>query len=588
MNEDIKLKLELLPNDPGCYLMKNKDNKIIYVGKAKNLKNRVRSYFTGAHNNKTTRLVEDITSFDYIITNSEVESLVLESNLIKQHDPKYNILLTDDKSYPYILLTNDKHPRLLVVRNPKSKKLNGKIFGPYPNVFAARKTCELLNRLYPLRKCNKIPKQACLYYHMHQCLGPCIIDEEFDYSLYKKDITSFLNGNSKEIIKQLEFQMEESSKNLEFEKAIEFRNLLDYLNTTLSDQTITISDTQSKDIIGFKIDEDSISICVLYMRNGKIVQNYFSIFPIVDEINIMIESILIQLYENKSLIPKEIIIDKYIDSEVIEQFLNTKIIIPIKGSKKDLLDLANKNATENLIKNKLLYKNKVLKKFETIESLANLLNIDTPYHIEAFDNSNLFGEYPVSAMVVYKNGKPSKKDYRKYHIKTVKGANDYESMKEVIYRRYLKLKLEDLPFPDLIIMDGATIQVNACLEVLKLLNLNINVIGIKKDINHKANSIIYNNEEYKIEKNSDIYLFISNVSQTVHDFAISFFRSTKVKGMFSSRLDGIKGLGPKKKELILKHFLSIDKISNATTEEFKEIGINEELSNLIKEHLKEN
>ncbi len=585
---DIKDKLKLLPDSPGCYLMKNKDNKVIYVGKAKILKNRVRSYFIGAHNLKTTKLVSEIVDFDYIITSSELESLVLEINLIKQYDPKYNIMLTDDKTYPYILLTNEAHPRLYVVRNVNSKTKIGKIFGPYPNVNSARKTVEMINRVYPFRKCRIIPKKECLYYHMHQCLGPCINDEKYDYSDYKREVIRFLNGDTKVILNGLESKMEEASVNLDFEKAIEFRDLIEDIKITTLKQKISIGDLTSRDIFGIYFDEENVSICVLYMRNGNIVQNYYTTIPLIGTVEDLISTFLLQYYKTEELKPSEIMINEEFNNIEISNILNVSFVTPQKGKKKEILDMANLNAKESLENKNILHQNKVLKKIETIEKLGELLNINAPYYLEAFDNSNIFGEYPVSAMVVYKNGKPSPKDYRKYHVKTVVGSNDYETMKEVIYRRYLRLKMEDAVLPDLIVMDGGEIQVNACKEVLASINANINVMGIKKDNNHKARAIVFNDMEYEIDKSSDIYLLLANISQTVHDFAISFFRSTKAKGMFSSRLDGVKNLGPKRKEKLLKHFITIDNIKNASLEEFREIGINDELAESIISHLNDN
>lgn len=584
MEIDIKEKLKLLPDQPGCYLMKDKTGKVIYVGKAKILKNRVKSYFVGAHNAKTTKLVSEICDFDYIITASELESFVLECNLIKQYDPKYNILLTDDKTYPYIVLTNEVHPRLIVVRN-LIRKRNGKYFGPYPNVSSARKTVSLLNLLYPLRKCNVIPKKECLYFHMHQCLAPCIHNEPMDYTKYKSQITSFLNGDCQIVLKDLNQKMEEASLNLEFEKAIEYRDLIEDIKVTTEKQKISINDFIMRDIVGFHYDENDMSINVLYMRQGNIVQNYNTIFSYVGEPLEAFVSFILQFYQDVETRPKEILVSSAEIASQLEHLFNFDVISPIKGKKKELVEMARLNAKKDLENKRILHQNKVLKKIETIEKLGALLEIDPPYYLEAFDNSNLFGEYPVSAMVAYKNGKPSLKDYRKYHVKSVVGANDYDTMKEVIYRRYLRLKMEDAVFPDLIVMDGGEIQVNAAKEVLASLNISIHVVGIKKDQNHKANVLVFNDKEYKIEKNSDIYLLIANISQTVHDYAISFFRSTKAKGLFTSRLDGIKNLGPKRKEKLIKHFMSIDNIKKATIDEIVSLGISREVAQDILIHL---
>lgn len=584
MNDTLREHLKQLPEKPGCYLMKDRTGRIIYVGKAKILKNRVKSYFTGAHNAKTTKLVSEIDDFEYIITKSEIESLVLEMNLIKQHDPKYNIMLTDDKTYPYILLTNEEYPRLMVVRTKTKTKKSGHYFGPYPNVNAARKTCELLNKIYPFRKCQALPKKECLYYHIHQCNGPCINDN-VDYRQYSKDVISFLNGSTKNVLDDLKKEMMLASDNCDFERAGAYRDLIRDIETTTNKQIISTNDLKSKDVFGFFVSDDEISVHVLYIRNGSIVENYHTNFTYILDSETVISDFILNFYSDDKFKPSEIITTFNVDVELLEKQIGKTITIPQKGVKFSLANMANENAKKDYTDMKNIYKSKVLKKMDTIEELGNLLNIPTPYHIEAFDNSNLFGEYPVSAMVVYKNGKPSKKDYRKYHIKTVKGANDYESMKEVIYRRYLRLQMEDAPLPDLIVMDGGEIQVNAALEILNILNVNVPVMGIMKDDHHKAKSIIYNNKEILLDRNTDLYLLLVNISQTVHDFAISFFRSQKAKGFFSSRLDGIKGVGPKKKEAILKKFINVDGMINGSVEDYKSIGINEELRNSIITHL---
>lgn len=584
MNDELRERLNILPDKPGCYLMKDKNNKIIYVGKAKNLKNRVRSYFRGAHNLKTTKLVSEIFDFEYIITSSEMESLILENNLIKQHDPKYNIMLTDDKTYPYILLTKDKYPRLVVIRTKNKTKKDGCYFGPYPDVKAARKTCDLLNKIYPFRKCQSLPKKECLYFHMHQCLGPCL-DKMVDYHLYKQNVTAFLNGDTKDVIRKLTTEMEQASLDLDFEKAIAYRDLINDINQTTNKQIISTNDLRSKDVFGFYISEEEISVHVLYIRNGSIVENYHTNFTYILDANEEIFKFIANFYTDEKFKPREIMLGYDIDKDLLSDLLKVTVHIPQKGNKLNIVKMANDNAFKDYTDMKNIYKSTVLKKIDTVEELGRLLQIDPPYHLEAFDNSNLFGEYPVSAMVVYKNGRPSPKDYRKYHIKTVKGANDYESMKEVIYRRYFRVLMDNEPRPDLVVMDGGQIQVNAALDVLKSLNLPIPVMGIEKDDKHTAKAIVFNNQEIPLDKNSDLYLLLVNISQTVHDFAIRFFRSQHAKGFFTSRLDGIKGIGPKKKEMLLKRFVNIDNIKAGTIEEFKEIGINEELRNRIIKHL---
>ena len=576
----IEEKLALLPDKPGSYQMRDKDGNIIYVGKAKNLKNRVRSYFHGAHNAKTTRLVSEICDFTYVITESELEAFVLELNLIKEYDPKYNISLTDDKTYPYIALTNEKHPRLLVTREQKKKGF-ARYFGPYPNVKAARATCDLLNRLYPLRKCYRIPEKECLYYHMHQCLAPCINKERFDYTEYKSEIAKFLNGDSDNIVKELEEKMNLASESMDFERAIEYRDLINDINNTVKRQKITINDLTSRDYIGIYENDGDISINIIITRLGSIVQNHQTIINGFDLENDVL-SYITQFYESNTK-PNEICVIG-IDLELLEEALDVKVVDVKLGKKKELLDMALYNAKFNLENKRNIYKNTVLKKKETIESLGELLNINTPRRIEAFDNSNLFGEYPVSAMVCYINGKAAPKEFRKYHIKTVEGANDYASMKEVIYRRYFRLLMEDSPMPDLIVMDGGEIQVHAALDVITSLGLEIPILGIQKDDHHKATILFFNEEYIKIDKNSDIYLLLADISQRVHDFAISFFRSNKAKGFFKSQLDDIKGLGPKRKELLIEKFTTIDNVKNASIEEIENIGIPKNLAIEIYDH----
>lgn len=585
MNDEIKLKLELLPDKPGCYLMKDKTGQIIYVGKAKNLKNRVRSYFHGSHNAKTTKLVSEINTFDYIITASNKESFVLEINLIKQYDPKYNIMLKDDKTYPFIALTNEPNPRLIVTREPR-KRNNAKYFGPYPNVRDARLTCNLLNQLFPLRKCYKLPKKECLYYHMHQCLGPCINKEAFDYSEIKKEISDFLNGKTDKVLAILENKMQQAANNLEFEKAKEYRDEITSIKNTTDPQKIDLNRNINVDYIGTYAKDDNLAIHILMMRQGSITLNYSTIVPIIGDENETFNAFMTQYY-TPSITPKELFVEaKYYDED-LASVLNTKLTTPQKGQKYEVLDMAILNAKKDLETKFLINQNKALRATETIEELGKLLGISTPYTIESFDNSNLFGEYPISALVVYKNGRPCPKLFRKYHVKTVKGANDYETMKEVVYRRYLRLVMENEPLPDLILMDGGQIQVNACLETLQSLNVTIPVAGIQKDDHHKAKLIYYAGREITLSKNSPVFLLISNISQRVHDFAISFFRSTKAKGLFASRLDGIKGLGKARKEKLLSHFITIDAIKKASVEEIVEQGIPQQVAEEVLNKLNE-
>ena len=412
--------------------------------------------------------------------------------------------------------------------------------------------------------------------------------KDVDYSRECERVIKFLKGDTKEVISSLEAKMLEASSKLEFEKALEYKNLIDDVRVVSEKQIITSLDFEAKDVVGIYVTDSDISIEILYLRNGSIVANYKTIIPLISDVEETLTQFLIQFYENEAIRPKEVLINDFVDNDLLTELLNISFTKPIKGSKKELLLMAENNAKINIENSKKLYENKVVKKQENIYKLGQLLGIKAPIRIEAFDNSNLFGEYPVSAMVCFVNGVKSPKDYRKYHVKTVVGANDYATMKEVIYRRYYRLMIEDAIMPDLIIMDGGIIQVNACIEVLSSLNLDIPVLGLKKDDNHKTNVLYFNGDTISLAKNDDLYLFLANIQEAVHEFAISFFRNTKAKGMFLSRLDGIKGLGPKKKEALLKKYLTIDKIKTLSIEEFKSVGVNEELANKILNHLNNN
>ncbi|MCR5349494.1 MAG: excinuclease ABC subunit UvrC [Acholeplasmatales bacterium] len=571
MNSLIEEKLKLLPDKPGSYQMRDKDGEIIYVGKAKNLKNRVRSYFHGVHNAKTTLLVSNICDFSYVICESELEALVLEINLIKEYNPKFNISLTDDKTYPYIALTNETHPRLLVTRD-KRKKGFARYFGPYPNVGAARSTVDLLNRIYPLRKCRIIPNKLCLYYHLGQCLGPCVYkDLNIDYTEYKNNIAKFLNGNSFDVLELLNKKMIEASDKLDFERAIELRDMISNVKDATRRQKISINDLTSRDYVGIYENDGDLSINIIITRLGSIVQNHQTIINSYSDIESDLLSYLIQFYDLNTK-PSELCIGG-VSIDNIDELLGIKTVDFKLGKKKELLDMALYNAKFNLENKRNVYKNTILKKKETIEELGELLGIKTPRRIEAFDNSNLFGEYPVSGLVVYVDGKQSPKDFRKYHIKTVVGANDYATMKEVIYRRYYRLLMDGDKLPDLLIMDGGEIQVHAAEEIINSLELDIPVMGIQKDDHHKATIIFFKDKFINIDKNSNIYLLLADISQKVHDFAISFFRSTKAKGFFKSQLDEIEGLGPKRKEELIRYFTTIDNVKLASKEELKKAGM---------------
>ena len=565
MNDIIRNKLKLLPEKPGCYMMKNSNEIIIYVGKAKILKNRVKSYFTGSHNAKTTLLVSEIADFEFIMTNSNLEAYLLEINLIKKHRPKYNIDLMDDKTYPYILLTKEFNPRLLVVRNTKIK---GELFGPYPNVTAARKTVDLLNSLYPFRKCNKIGKKECLYYHINNCLAPCI--KKVDPSSYDEAIKktkSFLKGDTSFALNELKIKMDEYSKNLEFEKAMECRDLINSINETTERQKISINDNIDRDVFNYYNDDKNICIYTLFMRNGRIVQNDCIVLELIDEPIEMFINYLIEFYD-KSPKVKEIMLPEEIDD--LSELLDMKIFVPKIGEKKQILDMAYDNAKNTLLTKDELYKSKLERSVNALNELAILLNINYPRRIEMFDNSNTFGSYAVSGMVVYIDGKKEPSEYRKYKVE-YNGIDDYETTREIVYRRYYRVLMEDLEKPDLIIMDGGKGHMDAVIGVINDLNLDIPVIGLKKNRQHKTDKIIYNDKEYSIK--GAMYQLLSNMQEEVHRFAITFHRSLRGKGMFESKLDNIKGLGEKSIQKLIDEFKTIENIKNASIDDFDKIGL---------------
>lgn len=566
----IEEKLSKLPHKPGCYLMKNKDNVIIYVGKSKNLKNRVSSYFKNKHTGKTARLVRDIYTFDYIITNSELESLLLEINLIKKYNPKYNIMLTDDKSYPYIELTNESVPRLLVVRNPKISKKNNYIFGPYPNVNAARKTVELLNRLYPIRKCKNYAKKTCLYYHIGECLGYCTNNVEIDkVNKMKEEIISFLNGNDKIVTNKLKEKMLFYSERLEYEKALEYKNLLDSISVTLEKQKVELDDKVNKDVIGYYFKDNYLSISILFIRGGKLLDKKAVVFPLVSSLEEELSSYIYKFYFEHEIRPKEVLVSD-IDNDMFSNAFNIKFITPEKGKNKRLLDLSIENA-------KVYYNEKVslmLEKEDNLNSslkeLASYLDLDKVSRIELFDNSNLFGSFNVSGMVVFINGKPVKSEYRKFKI-TSDVNDDYSTMREVIYRRYFRVLKDNLERPDLVIVDGGIGQVNVANEVIRSLNMSILVAGLKKDDKHNTNMLITEDKEIELDKKSNLFLLLTKMQDEVHNYTINYHKTLRSKGALVSILDNIPQIGEVRKGKLLKKYRTIDNMKNASYEELCEI-----------------
>lgn len=573
MNEEIMNKINLVPLSPGCYLMKDKNNTVIYVGKAKILRNRIRQYFTGSHDAKTTRLISEIVDFEYIITSSEVEALILELNLIKQYDPKYNILLKDDKTYPFLQITNERHPRLIITRNIKENK--GEYFGPYPNVSSARETKNLLDKMFPLRKCHPMEKRFCLYYHIGQCLGPC--GKEVDPSVYEEQIQQIrriLKGNTNEVIIELTEKMMQYADNLQFEKAKEYKELIEHLKKTTEKQKIILNDFIDRDVFGYYDKNGYLSIQVFYVRSGKVIERDTFITPFYNDPHEECLRFIIQFYQSSNnLKPKEIFVPATIDYELLEAYLKLKVVVPKRGEKYELVKLAIKNAMVTLENRLTLLMQNEEKTVGALKELSEVLNMDKISRIEAFDNSHISGTEAISAMVCYIDGKPSKKDYRKYKIKYAANGNDYAYMREVIYRRYFRVLKDDLPRPDLIIIDGGKGQLNACKEVLDSLNLPIKVIGLVKDDKHKTSFVIDENGTVNINKHTKGFQLLMNIQEEVHRFAITFHRNLRTKKITKSFLDEISGIGPKRKQKLLSHFGSIKKIKEATEEELKALGI---------------
>ncbi|WNS81777.1 excinuclease ABC subunit UvrC [Domibacillus sp. DTU_2020_1001157_1_SI_ALB_TIR_016] len=576
MNELIQHKLALLPDESGCYLMKDRHGTVIYVGKAKVLKNRVRSYFTGSHDAKTTRLVSEIVDFEYIITSSDLEALILELNLIKKYDPKYNIMLKDDKSYPFIKLTAERHPRLIITR--KVKKDKGKYFGPYPNAYAASETKKLLDRLYPLRKCSTLPDRVCLYYHMGQCLAPCVKEVPADtYKEMAAEITRFLNGGHQEVKKALTAKMEEAAEKLEFERAKEYRDQISHIDTLMEKQKINMADLTDRDVFGYTVDKGWMCVQVFFVRQGRLIERDVSTFPIYSEPEEEFLTFLGRFYEApEHFKPKEILLPDAVDADLAGQLIGVPVTKPQRGKKKELVELAGNNAKAALKEKFALIDRDEERTIKAAEQLGEVMNIHVPRRIEAFDNSNIQGTAPVSAMIVFIDGKPEKKEYRKYKIKTVKGPDDYGSMREVVRRRYTRVLREGLPLPDLIIIDGGKGQIEAARDVLlDELGLDIPVAGLAKDERHRTSQLLYGSplQIVPLAHNSQPFYLLQRIQDEVHRFAITFHRQIRGKGAFQSILDDIEGVGPQRKKQLLKAFGSLKKLKDASKEEIMAAGI---------------
>ena len=583
----IKEKLALVPHLPGSYQMKDKNGSIIYVGKAKDLKNRLSSYFHGTHTGKTAKLVSEIVDFEYIVVGTNEEALILEINLIKKYDPKYNILLRDDKSYPYIEITNEKYPRLMIVRSINRKKNKGKLFGPYPNVKAARETVNMLNRIYPLKKCNTFPKKPCLYYHIGECLGYCtnkVEKEKIDLMI--NEIISFFNGDYTIVTKKIEQEMYHESSLMHYEKAKELKDLLDSINITVTKQKVEINDKRNIDVFGYYESKGYLAIQVLFIRGCKIVERHKTIVPLIDEVSEQLTNYIATFYESGVIKPNLIIAPEIVD-ESIKSYLNINIEKPSKGIKKKLVMMANENAEISLNEKYELIKKDEERTEGANNELKEKLGLKKLERIEIFDNSNLFGEFNVSGMVVFVNGKPSKKDYRKFKI-TLDVNDDYGTMKEVIYRRYYRLLIEKSTMPDLIIVDGGIGQINVARETLKSLNLNIMVVGLKKDDHHRTNKLLAFDpvEEMEIKNDSLLFLYLERMQDEVHNFTINYHKQIRSKGLLSSILDNIEGIGPKRRDELLKEYKSLKKMSEASIEDLSKI-VTKEVALKLKQFLQE-
>lgn len=584
----LKDKLKLIPHLPGSYQMKNSDGVIIYVGKAKDLYKRVNSYFNRPQTGKTAKMVSEIADFSYIVASSELEAFLLEFNLIKQYDPKYNILLKDDKSYPYIEYISKPYPKLQVSRYLNIRKRDKKmLFGPYPNAYAARRIVELINRLYPLKKCDTMPKKVCLYYHIDECLGYC--EKKVDPEKLKEmeaEILSFLRGNADVLKNKILEKINMYSEQLNFEMALELKKELQYISIILDKQKMELHDYVNRDVVGFYFDKGYLSIQILFLRNGRMVGGHTDIFPVVSDYQDELDTYLMNFYSRHE-VPKEVLCPKDVNTSILSEIMTSHFVVPQKGKKKNLVDMAKKNAKINLENELEMIIRDEEKTEKANDELKELLGLPKLDRIDLFDNSNLFGSFTVSCMVVFKQGRPAKKEYRKYKISLDKN-DDYHTMQEVIYRRYYRALVDKTELPDLIIVDGGINQINACLEVLTSLNLNIRVCGLRKNDKHRTNDLI-DSLGYRIiplDKTSSVFHYLTRMQDEVHRYTISYHRTIRSKGAISSVLDNIEGIGTKRKKELIKTFGSLSKIRDAKLEELTAI-LPENIAIRLQEYLRE-
>ncbi|HIZ95599.1 MAG TPA: excinuclease ABC subunit UvrC [Candidatus Ligilactobacillus excrementavium] len=586
--QHVENKLKLLPDLPGCYLMKDINSKIIYVGKAKNLKNRVRSYFKSAHEGKTAKLVSEIRDFETIVTSTDKEAFLLEITLIQKHKPYYNIKLKRGTGYPYIKITNEKDPTLKIVSQVKND--GGSYFGPYPNVYAATETMQLIQKVYPLRRCNGYQKRPCLYYHMGQCLGACFRDvPQSEYDAQIKKIKSFFRGNVSGIKRKLTTQMQTAAKNMEYERAAELRDQIHYVEVTVERQKIISNDNTPRDLFAFYMDKGWLSIQVFFIRQARLMKREKRLFPCIDTPENELASFILQFYNQKNrLLPKEILVPKEMEHDILAQILGIPVRTPQRGQKRDLLDMAQKNARLVLEEKFRLLELDDRKTVGAMNEITDALGLPHGHRIESFDHSHIQGQDPVSAMVSFLDGRPDKNEYRKYKLKTVTNADEFASTQEVIYRRYSRLLKEHEQLPDLILMDGGVVQINAARETLRnQLGLDIPVAGMVKNNHHKtADLMTENDEKIGLDPKSEGFYLLQRIQDEVHRFAITFHRQVHSKNSLSSRLEQIKGVGPKTRIKLLKNFKSIKKISDASLEDLEKLGISKKVAQTIKLSLK--
>ena len=584
VQERIEAKLKLLPDLPGCYLMKDAADQILYVGKAKNLKNRVRSYFRGAHDTKTTKLVSEIDHFETIITNSNKEALLLEINLIQQYKPPYNIRLKEGTMYPYLKITKERHPQLIITSNVT--KDGGLYFGPFPNVGAATQTQQLLHRVYPLRRCGKNEKRACFYYHLGQCIGPC--DHEVTKDMYQQQIQKikqFFNGDIQPIMTQLKDKMQAAAERLDFEQAADYRDQLQYIETTIERQIIMSQDYDNTDVFAYDFQRGWISIQVFMLRQGSILKREAAIYPAYTDPDEELTTFIARFYQEENhLLPKAILVPEDVDKDLLSQVISVPISTPQRGKKKSMLDLCAKNSQLALNERLNLLDIQAQQTRGVSEDLAAALGIPLAYHIEAFDHSNISGTGLVSGMVVYKEGKPDRKSYRKFKIKESNQTNEFAHTQEVIRRRYSRLLREEQPLPNLILMDGGEVQVRAARQVIEEeLGLSIPVAGMVKDDKHRTASLLngYSEELVELDRQSPVFHYIQRIQEEVHRYAISYHRQVRSKQQFASKLDAIPGVGKVTRTKLLKHFKSLKAMKEASIEDYAKLGVRAELAERI-------